>query len=342
MQALYFAGQRKLEWRDVPMPTIQGDGQAVVRPIASTTCDLDHRIIAGLSPFEPPFALGHEAVAEVVDVGSGVRSIRPGDLVVVPWHICCGECANCRAGLSGHCQSVRPVSAYGVPVGGHWGGLFSDSVLVPYANAMLVKLPRGIDPVAAASVSDNLTDAYINVRKGMERHPGARVLVIGGTGCLGPFAVDNALAAGAEAVDYVDKDETRRNVARSLGATVYEAMLPEFQSSYHVVVSGTRDKDDLRAAFLALKPGGHLSGMAIYFRDTEVPLWDMFLRDITFSTGLPSVRSHIPDVLSLVESGKLRPRQVVSSIVEWNDAALALLEPSLKPVVVRARAFVEA
>lgn len=342
MQALYFTGPRKLEWRDVPMPSIQSDRQAVVRPIASTMCDLDHRIVAGLSPFEPPFALGHESVAEVVDVGSGVRSVRPGDVVVVPWHICCGECANCRAGLTANCESVRPVSAYGVPVGGHWGGLFSDFVLVPYADAMLVKLPTGMDPVAAASVSDNLTDAYINVRKGLTKHPGARVLVIGGTGCLGPFAVNNALAAGAESVDYIDPDAGRRAVAQSLGASVYAAMLPEFRSSYHVVISGTRDKDDLRSAFIALKPGGHLSGMAIYLKDTEVPLWDMYLRDITFSTGLPSVRRHIPDVLALVESGKLRPRQVVSSLVNWDDAPLALIEPSLKPVVVRARVYVEA
>ena len=58
-----------MEWRDVQAPLLQSDDEALVRPVASTTCDTDHRISQGESPFEGPFAIAHECVAEILDVG---------------------------------------------------------------------------------------------------------------------------------------------------------------------------------------------------------------------------------------------------------------------------------
>ncbi len=58
--------------------------------------DLDAMIVAGASPFPAPFALGHEGVAEVLDVGDGVETIKPGDRVLVPFQISCGTCARRR------------------------------------------------------------------------------------------------------------------------------------------------------------------------------------------------------------------------------------------------------
>jgi hypothetical protein len=63
-------------------------------------------------------------------------------LVVVPWCISCGTCDHCRGGLTAHCTSVPHMAMYGAPIGGSWGGLFSDLVRVPYADAMLVPLPN--------------------------------------------------------------------------------------------------------------------------------------------------------------------------------------------------------
>ncbi len=258
--------------------------------------------------------------------------------VVVPWHICCGDCEQCRAGLTASCLEARS-ACFGLPLGGHWGGLFSDLVRVPYADAMLVKLPYGLDPVLVASAGDNLTDAWISVRKGLARHPGGRVLVVGGTGSLPLYAVSHALALDAHSVDYVDQDEARRAVAKTLGATVHEHIAPDFTMQFHVVVSGTRDPAELKLAIQSAKPGGHVSGLAIYFQDIPMPLWEMYLRDVSFSTGRPSVRPHIPDVLEMVRGGKTHPEHVTSRIIAWDDAADALVEPSLKPIVVRPRAF---
>jgi alcohol dehydrogenase len=70
MRELIFGGKERLEWREHEELKIAGEHEAIVRPIASTACDLDRRIIAGTAPFEPPFPLGHECVAEVKETGS--------------------------------------------------------------------------------------------------------------------------------------------------------------------------------------------------------------------------------------------------------------------------------
>lgn len=336
MRALHFVEVGKLEWHDVKDLRVAGPLEAVVRPIASTTCDLDRRIIRGLVSFGKNFPIGHECVAEVQEVGGKVRNVRPGDVVVVPWHISCGVCAECRRGLSAACSSAPGLAGYGVPIGGDWGGLFSEQVRVPFADGMLVRLPDGVDPAAAASASDNLTEAYIAVFRGMAKHPGAPVLVVSSLPSLGLFAADHALAAGASRVDFVDASEERREVARMLGAYVHAEILPEFNMRFPVVVNVAREPEMLAAAVRCLGPGGHLSNAAMFFADTPLPLWEMYKRDVTFSMGTASVSPHLPKVLDLLRCGHIHPERVMSTH-GWEDATEALLEPHMKPVIVRPR-----
>ena len=130
MQQLTYTGPDKLEWRDAEEPQLHSDGAALVRPLAVATCDLDALIIAGLSPFQPPFAIGHEGVAEIVDVGDGVRSLQPGQLVSVPFQISCGACAACAAGRTANCSTVPFMSTYGFgPAVEQWGGFLADVVI---------------------------------------------------------------------------------------------------------------------------------------------------------------------------------------------------------------------
>ncbi len=93
MRQLTFVEPGKVEWRDVPDLTLEGDADALVRPLAVATCDLDTALLAGRVPAQGPFGLGHECVAEVTEVGDSVSSVAPGDLVSVPFQISCGECA---------------------------------------------------------------------------------------------------------------------------------------------------------------------------------------------------------------------------------------------------------
>src|SRR5205085_1873594 len=79
-----------------------------------TRCDLDLTIAGGKSGLPGPFALGHETAGRVVDVGSAVKNFVPGDLVIVPFQISCGECASCRRGHTNTCTSVPFRSSYGL------------------------------------------------------------------------------------------------------------------------------------------------------------------------------------------------------------------------------------
>src|SRR6202012_993040 len=151
----------RLEWQEAPEPALDSDAAALVGPGARATCDLDALILAGGAPFPPPFPIGHECVAEVIELGDAVGSLAPGQLVSVPFQISCGECAPCRRGRPGNCASVAFMSTYGFgPAVGRWGGFLSDAVYVPYAEHMLVPVPEGVEPAAVASASDNISDAW--------------------------------------------------------------------------------------------------------------------------------------------------------------------------------------
>lgn len=339
MQELVVTNVGKLEWMDRPGLRIQSEKEAIVRPVASASCDLDRRLIAGKTPFKPTFAIGHECVAEVIDVGGAVRNFQRGDLVSVPWKISCGECRQCLAGRSSACTSVPKHAAYGVPAGGHWGGLYSEQVRVPFADAMLVALPAGVDPVAVAAVSDNLTDAWVSTSRPIAGRRDARVLVVGGTESLGILAAQMAVAAGAAEVDYYDDSGYRNTLAEKGGATIYEGGKEGLYERYDIVVSATREHDKFHTALMALAPGGHCSCIGIMFDEPTIPLFPMYLKDVTLSVGVCSVRPHIPAVLDLVNQGKCDPMLVTPQVIPWEDAPRVLVDPLAKAVVVRPRLF---
>ena len=116
-------------------------------------------------PMPPGHAVGHEGVAEVVAIGDAVTSVTVGDRVVVPFQISCGTCAACRRGATGSCASLPLMAMYGMaPIAGlDGGGFMADLVLVPYADAMLIRCPTALDPVAVASLSDNIPDGWRTV-----------------------------------------------------------------------------------------------------------------------------------------------------------------------------------
>ena len=304
MRRLEYIRRGELRHVDAPMPSLQSDGDAIVQPVAATTCDLDRAIIAGLTPFEGPFALGHEAVGEVIEMGDGVLGIAPGQLVVVP------------------------------PLGGDFGGLFSDAVRVPWADHALVPLPDGVSARAAASASDNLTDAYRAVAPALREAPGAEVLVIGGTGSIGVYAVAFARALGASAVAYVDRHEPDAvAIARELGAEILGQ--PPAGREFKLTVDASGRPAGLRAALAATGSYGRCHSFGIYFEDVPLPLASMFMQGVTLSTGRPDVRPSIPDVLALLADGTVDPVPVFSDVVTFDEAPTALAQGLRKPVVVR-------
>jgi alcohol dehydrogenase len=136
--------------------------EALVRPLAVARCDIDLFLTSGAFPAREPFALGHECVGEVVALGDAVRGLEIGQRVVVAFQNSCGACRSCRAGHTANCDQFPVLSDYGMqPLSGtEYGGMLSDLVRVPYAEAMLAPVARDLDSVALASVSDNVLDGY--------------------------------------------------------------------------------------------------------------------------------------------------------------------------------------
>ena len=95
MQSLQFTEAGTLEFREVPEPRLGGALEALVRPVVASVCDIDRPVLSGTAPWKGPFAFGHEAVGEVVEVGERVKTVRPGDLVAIAWHVNCGVCDRC-------------------------------------------------------------------------------------------------------------------------------------------------------------------------------------------------------------------------------------------------------
>jgi threonine dehydrogenase-like Zn-dependent dehydrogenase len=339
VKALYYRGSvGGLEWREDPAPAILAASDALVRPIAASTCDLDQAIVHSTVPgAEQPFAIGHEAVGEVLEVGAAVTRLRRGDLVVIPYHLSCGACDRCREDLPLFCRetAAEALAVYGVPVGAEYGGLFSELVRVPFADHGLVKLPPSVSPLDAVSVGDNLTDAYRAIAPRLRARPGSDVLILS-AGSIGLYAADIARAYGAGVVRYVDASAQRRGLAAEFGA---EVSAPEDfdpgERGYPVSLVTHGSVDALRDALLAAGPGGEVENLGFHFADVALPVAAMHFKCVTFRSAMSNARPLIPEVLALVASGRISPRRVQTAVLPFDEAADALPRAGFKPVFVR-------
>jgi alcohol dehydrogenase len=334
MRQLTLVKPRCLEWHDVPAPSLQGEREAIVRPIAVATCDLDRDLIHGATPFPLPIAVSHECVAVVSEIGAAVRTVAPGDFVSVPFQISCGTCEACRRGHTGNCTTVAPRSMYGFgSAGGAWGGALSESLRVPFADAMLVRVPRGVEPIAVASASDNMADGWRAVAPAIASGRSTVLVVGGGFPSIGLYAAGIAVSLGAARVDYLDRDPQRLATAERLGA----APIPgpaERLGPYAITVDASREHAGLACALRSTEPEGICTSVAIYFEPTTpIPLLEMYAQTITFRTGRAHARAAMPDLLELVSSGRFRPGPVTHSVAAWSDAADVLADLRGKTVM---------
>jgi threonine dehydrogenase-like Zn-dependent dehydrogenase len=327
MRQLTFEEAGRYAWRNVAEPEITAPEQALVRPLVVACCDLDVAVAEGDLPMPPGHAMGHEGLAEVIAVGDAVSSVKVGDRVVVPFQINCGTCRECRRGVTGSCASLPLMAMYGMaPIAGlDGGGFMSDLVLVPYADAMLIGVPHSIDPVAIASLSDNIPDGwrtvapYANELAGLD--PADRRVLVVGRRSIGLYAAAVGSALGAH-VDYIDTDENRLAAAEKLGAAVHDLPKPDKSwDPYPVTVHTTADPAVLSATLRATWPDGVCTDTGLYYQGkVEMPLLPMYTRGVRFVTGRVNARAVIPTVIELLAAGHdLAP--VVDRVVAWDEAA---------------------
>ena len=334
MRQLTYVGGNTIEWWDVPAPKLLDDRDALVRPLAVTRCDLDLTIVNGKSGLPGPFALGHETAGIITEVGDAVRTFAPGDLVIVPFQISCGQCQRCQRGHTNACTTVPFRSSYGLkPVCGvEYGGALSDLIFVPFADHMLVRQPEGHALSQTAGLADGATDAFSAVAYWLRQWPGAEVLVIGGGGqSISMFAVQGGLSRGARRVVYLDDDAQRLAKAKSLGAEVHEApkgLVMEPIGLFPIVVDAAATDASILLAFRSAEPNGICQRMYGDFKETTpVPLRHMYGVGITLRIGRVNVRSEMPDCVAHVAAGHFHPEHVITRRVRFEDAHEAIGDP---------------
>jgi len=339
MRQLTFIKPGTFEWWDVPVPVISSPGDALVRPVAVARCDLDLYIANGRAPFPGPFAMGHEMVGVVVETGDHVARFRPGDQVVVPFQISCGECDNCRRGWTNACTAVPNRACFGMkPLSGvEFGGAISELLRVPFADHMLVQKPDGVSAEALASAPDNIPDGWRAVAPHLAAYPGAAVLVIGGAAqSVGLYAAMAAVSLGASRVVYADTDPQRLRLAKDVGAEVLELTLaPDMPAlgSFPITVDASGEAEALRLAIRSTAPCGVCTSVAIYYEDKVVlPFLRMYGAGITFHTGRVHARREMPDVIGHIHCGHMHPERITSLVVPFSDAADAMADPAPKIV----------
>ena len=341
MRQLTYEQAGVVQWREVPDPVLSDPAAALVAPLAVARCDLD-RPMAAMGLFPGPFGVGHEIVAEVVDVGPEVTRIHPGDRVLVPYQVSCGACVACADRRYGGCRTYRAQvgAAFGFgPAGGGHGGGLSDLLPVPAADHLLVPAPDGIAPEVLCTLVDNGVDGYRTVAAQLAAAPQAEVLVVGGAASsVGLYAVATAVALGARRVRYIDADAAQCEAAARLGADaqLHQGPWPRSFERAPVTVENTMDPDGLACTLRSTDDYGFCTSVAIHFADmTPLPLLHMYTKGITLHLSRADSRRFLPEVIDLVTSGRLDPAAVPTRVVSWDDAEDAWLQPAVKLVVTR-------
>jgi alcohol dehydrogenase len=277
---------------------------------------------------------------EVVEVGSAVGAVEVGALALPSFQVSCGSCPRCRRGKSAICSEYPLLSDYGMePLSGvEYGGMLSDLVRVPNANTMLTPLPAAVDPIAAASVPDNVLDGYRSVAPHLERCPGADVLIAcHGIASIGLYAAHSATVLGAASVTVASADESVLRLADELGARPLRVDFTERSAEkWPIVVDCGLETNGFQWAVRATEPEGVLHSVSSYLEDTvSVPLRRLYTLGIEFHIGRAHSAALLPEVAALVESGRLHPELVTTCVIGWNDAADRFLEPTIKLIIER-------
>ena len=312
---------------EVAEPAILDPGDAIVAVRATAICGADLFPFHGMTPgFEAGTVLGHEFAGEVVEVGTDVRRLRPGQRVVNASMISDGTCPSCRAGRVTQCDN-RSLFGYSGVYPRLDGGQ-AELVRVPQADRVLRALPEEVSDEAAVFLADILPTGHGAVVRGGVAE-GDTVVVIG-CGPVGLMAVlcARALAGTLIAVDGVSQ---RRAIAETLGA---QAVEPERASDAvaeatgglgaDVVIEAAGSPGGLDASLRLARGRGVVSVVGAHF-EPDYPLDNalMFERELTvrFSIGDPTADGAL--LLEQLAAGRLDPTPVVTHRMPLSDAAEA-------------------
>ncbi len=314
MRAAVYEGPRAIVVAERPDPVISEPTDAVVRVVLGCVCGSDLWYYRGDSPHALG-PIGHEFIGVVEDIGSDVRGVSQGDLVIAPFTFCDGTCPHCLAGWPSNCAHGGSFGNHGVD-----GGQ-GEAVRVPFADATLVRVPGSghSDETlrSLASLSDVMcTGHHAAVSAGVK--PGDVVAVIG-DGAVGLCAVLASSRLGAERIIALSRTPARQALAREFGATDIlaergeEANQAVMEMTDGVGVDAALEcvgtGQSMATAFAIARPGSIVGAIGAP-HDVEVPIDTVIFRNIGLRGGVSPVRRYIPDLLDDVLEGRINPGRV--------------------------------
>ena len=337
-------------WIEKEKPTC-GVMDAIVKPIAVSPCSSDiHTVWAGALGDRHDMILGHEAVGEVVEIGSLVKDFKVGDKVIVP-------------AITPDWNSLEAQRGYSMHSGGMLAGWkfsnFKDGVFAEYfhvndADGNLALIPDGVDPIEAVMLCDMVPTGFHGVELADVQF-GDTVCVIG-IGPVGLMAVAGAVLRGASRLFAVGSRPKCIEVAKEFGATdiinykegdIVEQIFEKTNGKGvdKVIIAGG-DNDTFIQAIKILKPGGHI-GNVNYLGEGEfikIPRveWGFGMGHKTISGGLmPGGRLRMEKLLSMMQTKRINPGKLITHKfhgIEHIEEALLLMKDKpkdlIKPVVI--------
>ncbi|EPX87740.1 Threonine dehydrogenase [Rubellimicrobium thermophilum DSM 16684] len=309
MYATVMHGPGDVRYEQVDDPKILKPTDAIIQLSATCICGSDLWPYRGASPIEQPMHMGHEYCGVVVEVGSEVRTVRPGQFVVGSFCLSDNTCPHCRSGFQSSCRQREFMSGAQAPY-----------ARVPLADGTLVateEMPDDAMIPHMLAVSDVLGTGWYGAWAADVRE-GSTVVVVG-DGAVGLLAVLAARQMGAERIIAMSRHETRSQLAREFGATdiVTErgedgiARILDMTDGIGAesVVEAVGTKEAMQQAMGVCRPGGAIGYVGVPHGVT-LDGQDLFFRQQRMLGGPAPVRRFLPDLMDRVLQGRIQPGRV--------------------------------
>jgi threonine dehydrogenase-like Zn-dependent dehydrogenase len=246
MRAVTWQGKRKVVVEDAPDPQLLEPTDAIVQITSTAICGSDLHLYEVMTPFmEKGDILGHEPMGIVQEVGNKVKNVKPGDRVVIPFNIACGECAMCKKGLTTQCEITqvreqdRGAAMFGyTKLYGHVPGGQAEYLRVPHANFMAKKVPEGHPDERFLFLSDVLPTAWQAVK--YANVPENSTVAVVGLGPIGEMATRIAQHFNAQEVIGIDLVPERLERVAAHGVIPIDVR--EFEGDQQALAQAIRDK----------------------------------------------------------------------------------------------------
>jgi L-iditol 2-dehydrogenase len=346
MKALVLREYRKLELEDVPQP-IPGRGEVLLQVAACGICGSDVHGYDGSSGRRiPPIVMGHEAAGTVAAVGEGVTAYHPGERVTLDSTVSCGACGYCARGAINLCENREVI---GVSCGEYRrAGAFAEYLSVP--ERILYRLPDAMPWEEAAMLE--AVAVSLHAVKLSELRGGETALVIG-AGMIGLLTLQAARAAGCGRILVADIDETRLQLAASLGADdvlqasgaeISAKVLERTGAGVDLALEAVGRNETVGAAIDSVRKGGTVTLIGNIAPRVDLPLQTVVSRQLRLQGSAASAGEY-PQAIELIASGKIQVKPLITAIAPLEEGTrwferLYAREPNLMKVVLTPRAGV--